>query len=64
MPQPVIDRADLAKLLYVNEYGETPGFKGFAVDGLFPVQAAGTAGAPTAEGGRALAQATLKVMER
>ena len=40
LPRPVIDRDDLAKLLYVNEYGETPGFKAFAVDGLFPVGAA------------------------
>jgi glutamate synthase (NADPH/NADH) large chain len=35
IPKPVIDRKDLAKLLYVNENGETPGFKGFVVDGLF-----------------------------
>ena len=35
--QPVIDRDQLAKLLYVNEYGETPGFESFAIDGLFPV---------------------------
>ena len=37
LPYPVIDNDDLAKLLYVNEHGETPGFHGFAVDGLFPV---------------------------
>ena len=36
-PSPVLGRKDLAKLLYVNEHGETPGFKAFAVDGLFPV---------------------------
>ena len=35
LSQPVIDRDDLAKLLYVNEHGETPGFKAYAVDGLF-----------------------------
>ena len=35
--QPVIDRDQLAKLLYVNEHGETPGFRAFAIDGLFPV---------------------------
>ena len=35
LKRPVIDRDDLAKLLYVNEHGETPGFKAFAVDGLF-----------------------------
>ncbi len=61
LPQPVIDRDDLAKLLYVNEHGETPGFSGFAIDCLFPVAKAGTAGAPTPEGGRALADALEKV---
>ena len=35
--QPVIDRDQLAKLIYVNEHGETPGFESFAIDGLFPV---------------------------
>ncbi|MGA3352175.1 MAG: glutamate synthase large subunit [Acidimicrobiales bacterium] len=37
LPYPVISNDDLAKLLYVNEHGETPGFESFAVDGLFPV---------------------------
>jgi glutamate synthase (NADPH/NADH) large chain len=41
LPYPVIDNDDLAKLLYVNEHGETPGFRGFAVDGLFPVSEGG-----------------------
>jgi glutamate synthase (NADPH/NADH) large chain len=41
LPYPVIDNDDLAKLLYVNEHGETPGFRGFAVDGLFPVSDGG-----------------------
>ena len=41
LPLPVIDRDDLAKLMYVNEHGETPGFKAFAVDGLFEVGQAG-----------------------
>ena len=43
IPYPVIDNADLAKLLYVNEHGETPGFSCFAVDGLFPVSGGGAA---------------------
>ena len=64
LPQPVIDRDDLAKLMYVNEYGETPGFKCFAIDGLFPVAAAGSAGHPTPEGGRALAAAIDNVRSR
>ena len=37
----MIDRDDLAKLMYVNEHGETPGFKAFAIDGLFEVREAG-----------------------
>ena len=41
LPYPVIDNDDLAKLLYVNEHGETPGFSGFALDGLFPVNEGG-----------------------
>ncbi len=64
LPRPVIDRDDLAKLLYVNEYGETPGFKAFAVDGLFPVAAAGRAGSPTHEGRRALGQAIEQIRRR
>ena len=41
LPLPVIDRDDLAKLMYVDEHGETPGFKAFAIDGLFDVREAG-----------------------
>jgi glutamate synthase (NADPH) large chain len=61
LPQPVIGRADLAKLMYVNEHGETPGFKAFAIDGLFRVAEAGDVGHPTKEGGRALADALAAV---
>jgi glutamate synthase (NADPH/NADH) large chain len=43
LPYPVIDNDDLAKLLYVNEHGETPGFKAFAIDGLFDPAGGGTA---------------------
>ncbi|HUZ10441.1 MAG TPA: glutamate synthase large subunit [Acidimicrobiales bacterium] len=64
LPQPVIDRADLAKLMYVNENGETPGFRAFAVDGLFPVAAAGDEGHPTPEGGQGLAEAIADVQRR
>jgi glutamate synthase (NADPH/NADH) large chain len=64
LPLPVIDRDDLAKLMYVNEGGETPGFKAFAVDGLFEVGEAGTAGAPTEAGGVALARAVADVRRR
>ncbi len=64
LPLPVIDRDDLAKLMYVNEHGETPGFKAFAIDGLFEVDEAGTAGAPTAAGGDALRRALDDVRRR
>ena len=40
---PIIDNSDLAKLLYINEYGETPGFKTFAIDGLYEVNGGGSA---------------------
>ncbi|MGA2530797.1 MAG: glutamate synthase central domain-containing protein, partial [Acidimicrobiales bacterium] len=54
LPYPVIGNDDLAKLLYVNEHGETPGFQSFAVDGLFPV----------AEGGAGLEAALDKVCQQ
>ena len=60
---PVIDRDDLAKLIYVNEDGETPGFKAFAIDGLFEVSEAGRP-APTAAGGEALGRALDEVRRR
>jgi glutamate synthase (NADPH/NADH) large chain len=41
LPMPVIDNDDLAKLLYVNEDGSTPGFRAFAIDGLFEVDGGG-----------------------
>jgi glutamate synthase (NADPH/NADH) large chain len=34
---PVIDNDALAKLIYVNEHGETPGFKSYVADGLFEI---------------------------
>jgi glutamate synthase (NADPH/NADH) large chain len=64
LPLPVIDRDDLAKLMYVNEHGETPGFKAFAIDGLFEVAGAGVAGAPTAAGGESLRRALEDVRRR
>ena len=64
LPLPVIDRDDLAKLMYVNEHGETPGFKAFAIDGLFEVGQAGTAGQPTEAGGEALRRAIEEVRRR
>jgi glutamate synthase (NADPH) large chain len=43
LPAPVIDNDDLAKLVYVNEDGETPGFRAFAIDGLYDVSGGGPA---------------------
>ena len=54
LPYPVIDNDDLAKLAYVNEHGETPGYQAFAVDGLFD----------PAGGARALADAIEDVRRR
>ena len=51
---PVIGNDDLAKLLYINEYGNTPGFKAFAIDGLYEVSG----------GGAALAEALDSVCEK
>ncbi len=64
MPAPVIDLDDLAKLMYINEHGENPGFKAFTVDGLFPVRDAGDVGRPTETGGAALAAAIEDVRRR
>ena len=43
LPMPVIDNDDLAKLLYINEDGATPGFRAFAIDGLFEAAGGGEA---------------------
>ncbi len=43
LPMPVIDNDDLAKLLYVNEDGSTPGYSAFAIDGMFDVTGGGQA---------------------
>ncbi len=43
LPHPVITNEELAKLLYINENGDMPGFKPFAIDGLFPVAGGGDA---------------------
>src|SRR5579863_10178195 len=50
---PVIGNEDLAKLIYVNEHGETPGFSAFAIDGLFRI----------AGGGPALAEAIDRICD-
>ncbi len=37
LPRPIITNEELAKLLYINEDGDMPGWRAFAIDGLFPV---------------------------
>ena len=46
-PSPILTNDELAKLLYINDDGDMPGFKPFAIDGLYPV----------AEGGEGLRRA-------
>jgi glutamate synthase (NADPH/NADH) large chain len=43
LPFPIIDNDELAKLVYIDERGETPGFRSFAIDGLYPVAGGGQA---------------------
>jgi glutamate synthase (NADPH) large chain len=38
LPRPILSNEELAKILYVNEDGEYPGFETFAIDGLYPVE--------------------------
>ncbi len=37
LPYPILDNAELAKLMYINENGETPDFESVVIDGLYPV---------------------------
>ncbi|HET9692514.1 MAG TPA: glutamate synthase central domain-containing protein, partial [Acidimicrobiales bacterium] len=37
LPSPLLTNEELAKLLYINEDGDRPQWRSFAVDGLFPV---------------------------
>src|SRR5205085_8126664 len=41
LPQPMLTNEELAKLLYVNDDGDMPGFRPFAIDGLYPVNEGG-----------------------
>ncbi len=41
IPFPIIDNDQLAKLLYINEDGDSPGFRSFVVDGLYDVAKGG-----------------------
>ena len=60
LPMPVIDNDDLAKLLYVNEDGSTPGFRAFAIDGLFEVAGGGEALRAAIEDVRAQVSAAIE----
>ncbi|MFZ6004118.1 MAG: glutamate synthase large subunit [Actinomycetota bacterium] len=37
LPYPILTNAELAKLLYINDDNDMPGFKPFAIDGLYKV---------------------------
>ncbi|MBW3668994.1 MAG: glutamate synthase large subunit, partial [Actinobacteria bacterium] len=50
LPFPIISNEDLAKLLYINENGDMPGFQAFAIDGLYPVAGGGAAMREALEG--------------
>ncbi|MBW3621508.1 MAG: glutamate synthase subunit alpha, partial [Actinobacteria bacterium] len=54
LPRPILSNEELAKILYVNEDGEQPGFEPFAIDGLYPV----------AEGGEGLRRALDDICTR
>jgi glutamate synthase (NADPH/NADH) large chain len=41
LPQPILTNEELAKLLYINDDNDMPGFKPFAIDGLFRVAEGG-----------------------
>ncbi|MHB8466092.1 MAG: glutamate synthase large subunit [Acidimicrobiales bacterium] len=43
LPFPIVSNEDLAKLLYIHEEGGAPGFKAFAIDGLYEVSGGGNA---------------------
>lgn len=53
VPFPIIDNDQLAKLVYINENGETPGFKSHVVDGLYPI----------AKGGQGLKEAITQIRQ-
>jgi glutamate synthase (NADPH/NADH) large chain len=54
LPHVILDNDDLAKLMYINDDGDLPGFKPFVIDGLFPV----------AEGGAGLRRALDEIRAR
>ena len=54
LPTPIISNEDMAKLLYIDDDGDMPEFKTFAIDGLYPVDG----------GGEALAAAIDEVCEK
>jgi glutamate synthase (NADPH/NADH) large chain len=51
LPHPILTNEELAKLLYINDDHDMPGFKPFAIDGLYPV----------AEGGEGLRRALEEI---
>ncbi len=54
LPQPILTNEELAKLLYINDDNDMPGFKPYAIDGLYPV----------ADGGEGLRRALEDIRSR
>ncbi len=54
LPFPILSNDELAKLLYLHEEPATPGFRAFAIDGLYPV----------AEGGEGMRRAIEDIRAR
>ncbi len=54
VPYPILTNEELAKILYLNENGDQPEFKAFAIDGLYPV----------AEGGEGMRRAIEDIRQK
>ena len=54
IPYPILSNDELAKLLYINENGEQPGWSSYAIDGLYPV----------AEGGAGMRKAIESIRDK
>ncbi len=59
VPSPILTNEELAKVLYINDDGEFPGLKPFAVDGLYPVAEGGDGLRRALDGIRATVSAAI-----
>ena len=60
LPWPVIDNQDLARLQYINEDGNLPGFRAAVIDGLFEAGAGGDGLSRALDGARAAASQAVE----